>query len=211
MSIKTFFVLIPSFTLLNWFRTNSIWCHNACSIILRSHNSLFLILIGRMHNLRIAFIILKNFFLAWNEKFFQAICSQNTYIRVAFERTPINQLKWVEKFINRKKHWLQIAIRISWQDMNDVKYNSSIKSKIGNNILFATSSTFINSEVKKVSKWQLGPPYLVFKAHWVHSYWLFQKGSISTKILHHAFVFITLFIPDAMSLEIFPKFVKLLW
>ena len=207
MSTKTFFLLTSSFNFLNWFKTKTIWCHNACSIILPSHNSLFLILIRCIYNLRITFLILKNFFLALNENFFQAICSRSTYIR--FFLREHESVNWNE--LKKLSTERSIGCRLpSESAMNGVKHNSSTKSKIGDNILFATSFTFIKSEVKEVSKWQVGPPYLVFKAYWLHFYWLFQKGSISTKILHHALVYITLFIPDPMSLEIISKFVNLL-
>ena len=53
--------------------------------------------------------------------------------------------------------------------------------------------------------------YLISKVYWLHSYWLLQKGSISTKILHHALVYIKFSIPDAMSFEILLKFVKVFW
>ena len=92
---KNFFLFlsVPSFSLLNWFWTKTIWCHNECSFILSSHNNLFLTLIGRMCKLKIASIILQNLFLACNGDFFQAICSQSTYNRDIFERTSINELK----------------------------------------------------------------------------------------------------------------------
>ena len=61
-------------------------------------------------------------------------------------------MKLVEKLIKWKKQWHQIAIRINWQAINDVKQNSSTKSKVGDIIHFATGATFINSEVKKVTK-----------------------------------------------------------
>ena len=39
---------------------------------------------------------------------------------------------------------------------------------------------------------------------------MFQKGAILTKILHYALICIKFSIPDAMNLEIYSKFVKLL-
>ena len=47
------FLLISSFSLLNWFWTKAVWYHDDCSIILPNYNSLFLTLIGRMCNLRV--------------------------------------------------------------------------------------------------------------------------------------------------------------
>ena len=123
--LKNFFLFlsIPSFSLSNWFRTKTIGCHNDCSIIFPSHYSLFLTLIGHKCNLKIPSILLQNFFLPWSGNFFQAICSQSAYSRDVSERSLINQLKWVENIINWEEHWVQIAIRINWQAINDVKRN----------------------------------------------------------------------------------------
>ena len=47
------FLSILYFSLLNLFRTKAVWCHYDWSIILPTHNSLFLSLNGPMYNLKI--------------------------------------------------------------------------------------------------------------------------------------------------------------
>ena len=93
---KNFFLFfsILYFSLLNCFRNKTISRYFDLSI-LPSHNSLFLTLTGPIYNLKIPSILIQNFFLAWNENFFQAIWSQSAYNRDFSERKLINQLKWV--------------------------------------------------------------------------------------------------------------------